>query len=649
MSNHPTLLSPLAIGPVTLPNRVVSTAHQTTLVHDHLPTDDFVAYHEARARGGAGAIFLEATAVHPTGLLTAHTLGGYLPAIVDGYRRVAGAVRPHGTRLLVQLFHGGREQIASAPRAPAVAPSAVPSPRFHSEPRALTRSEIGEVVAGFARAAANARAGGLDGVEVSMAHGYLAAQFFSPRSNHRDDAYGGDVAGRMRFGVEVLEAIRAEVGSEIAVGVRLAANEMAPDGDGRAECAAIAAYVAGTGLVDFVSMALGHSASYSGSTYIAPPPPVREDAIAPELPDWERGKVALIATTRVVDLAHAERIVASGRAHAVGMTRALIADPELVAKARDGRDGDVIGCIGCNQACIGHYHAGLPIGCVVNPRTGRERRLAPAVARPRHGRGVLVAGAGPAGIAAAVEAARAGDAVTLAERSDAIGGQFALAGRAPAHAETWRRYEAAARRDLERAGVTLRLSTDVDAALAGGFERVIVATGAAPYEPALGALPGGVRVVQAWDAIRAPATVGGPVLVADWGGGWSGLDAAEVLAAAGLDVTLACAADALGATLHQYQRNGYLDRLDRAGVRIRHHLELAAAGGAAVLRHVFSGRTEPLGDITTLVLAQGRTPQDELWNELEGRDGVVRAGDVLGPRTAEEAILEGFIAGRGDA
>src|SRR5512145_2797815 len=135
------LLSPLRVGPVELPNRILSTAHQTTLVHDHLPTDDFVAYHEARARGGAGLIVLEATAVHPTGLLTAHTLGGYLPEILDGYRRVAGAVRPHGTRLFVQLFHGGREQIASAPRPPAIAPSAVPSQRFRTEPRAVRSDE----------------------------------------------------------------------------------------------------------------------------------------------------------------------------------------------------------------------------------------------------------------------------------------------------------------------------------------------------------------------------------------------------------------------------------------------------------------------------------------------------------------------------
>ena len=147
------LLTPVSLGPATLRNRVVSTAHQTSLVHDHLPTGDLVAYHEARARGGAGAVFLEATAVHETGLLTAHTIGGYLPAIAPAYERLGAAVRAHGTRLFVQLFHGGREQIASPPRPPAIAPSAIPTPRFRTEPRALTRREIRDVIAGYAAAA----------------------------------------------------------------------------------------------------------------------------------------------------------------------------------------------------------------------------------------------------------------------------------------------------------------------------------------------------------------------------------------------------------------------------------------------------------------------------------------------------------------
>ncbi|MEA2288576.1 MAG: hypothetical protein QOD55_573 [Solirubrobacteraceae bacterium] len=646
MTPYPTLLQPVAVGPVTAPNRIVSTAHQTGLVEDHLPTTALVAYHEARAAGGVGTIVLEATAVDPTGLLTPHTLGGYRPEIVAGYTRLARAVHRHGARLLVQLFHGGREAFGGAPRAPAVAPSAVPSARFKSEPRALTVGEIDAIVAGYARAAANARDGGLDGVEVSMAHGYLAAQFFNPRTNHRDDAYGGGFDARLRFAVEVLDAVRGAVGRDIAVGVRLAADEMDPDGQPAVDSARVGERLRAGGLVDFVSFALGHSASYRGSTYIAPPPPVAEDAIVDRLPAPIDGDgVRLIATTRIVDVDHAERLVAAGVADLVGMTRALIADPQLPAKARAGRRAEVIECIGCNQSCIGHYHAGLPIGCAVNPRTGRELLFAPVRRAPRR---VLVAGAGPAGIAAAVQAARAGDDVTLVERDNDIGGQLRLAGRAPAHAEMWRRYRRTALRELASAGVTPLLGADADAETLAAHEHVIVATGARPYLPSLPPLPG-VAIADAWEAIVHPERVAGPVLVADWGGEWSGLDAAEVLAGAGAGVTLACAATVPGEALHQYQRNAYLARLDDAGVVIRHHLELAAVDGEVVLRHVFSGRLEPLGEVATLVLAQGRRPSTSLWPLVEGRPGAVRVGDVLGPRTIEEAILEGFLAGRAAA
>jgi 2,4-dienoyl-CoA reductase-like NADH-dependent reductase (Old Yellow Enzyme family) len=643
---HEALLSEVRVGPAVLRNRIVSTAHQTGLVHHHLPTDDLVAYHEARARGGAGAVFLEATAIHETGLLTAHTVGGYLPEIAGAYERLGGAVRAHGTRLFVQLFHGGREQIAAPPLPPAIAPSAIPTPRFRAEPRALTATEIDDLIAGYAASAGLCREGGVDGIEISMAHGYLAAQFFAETTNTRDDAYNGDLHARLRFAREVIAAVREAAGAGVAVGVRLAADEITPGGLGPEACAEIAAALCAGGDVDFVSAALGHSATYRGSTYIVPPPPEPRVAIAGPVAPMRAAipGVPLIGTTRVADLDEAERLVASGAVDLVGMTRAMIADPDLLAKAAGGRADEVIPCVGCNQGCIGHYHAGLPIACIVNPRTGRERTLAP----PRRAgaaevRRVLVAGGGPAGIAAALEAAAAGHDVVLAERGPQLGGQLRVAGRAPAHRETWERYERWIARRLAADGVEVRLGAEVSAADAEHADAVIVATGATPYRPPV-AVARGVAVLDAPDAILDPAAVAGPVLVADWGGGWTGLDAAETLAEAGLEVTYACAAAAIGEGVHQYQRNLYLGRLDTLGVALIHHTEVTTDGA---LRHVFSGRAAPLPDgVRTLVLAQGRSPDDGLWRALEGRPGCVRAGDVLGPRSAEEAILEGTLAAR---
>ena len=637
----PRLLSPIQIGPMRLRNRVVSTSHQTGLVHDHLPTADLLAYHEARARGGVGAIFLEATAVHESGLLTAHTIGGFRAEIVPAYRRLGERVRQPGARLLVQLFHGGREQISSSPKGPAVAPSAVPSLRFKSEPRALTVKEIEELIDGYARAAAYAAEGGVDGVEVSMSHGYLPAQFLSPLTNRRGDGYDGSLPDRLRFPIEVLQAVRAAAGGRMAVGVRLSADELTPGGLDTTVAGEIAARLQDTGLVDFISLVLGNSAHPAGSTWIAPPPPVAAGAIASPAAAIRAAvpEAVLLATTRVVDLAAAEELIVSGTADLVGMTRALIADPELVAKTVAGRREEVIECVGCNQACIGHYHAGVPIGCAVNARTGRERTL--AAVRRTAGRAVLVIGGGPAGAAAALEAAACGDDVTLVERESELGGQLRLAGMAPGHFELWERYRRSTAARLRAVGVAVKLGVDADAELARKYEIVVLATGARPYRPP-GATAAGA--LQAWDVIRDPGLATPSALVADWGGGWDGLDAVERLAGAGVEVALACAAPLVGETLHQYQRNLYLARLDELGVTILHHYELADNDGEPILRHVFSGRSRPLPAVATVVLAQGRVPADELWNELESHPGAVRAGDVLGPRTLEEAVLEGTLA-----
>jgi 2,4-dienoyl-CoA reductase-like NADH-dependent reductase (Old Yellow Enzyme family) len=638
----PSLLSAVDVGPLRLRNRVVSTSHQTSLVSDHLPTDDLLAYHEARAQGGVGTIFLEATAVHPSGLLTAHTIGGFLPEIAAAYRRLGERLHPHGCKLMVQLFHGGREQISSAPRAPAVAPSAIPSLRFKSEPRALTVSEIEELIAGYATAARLAAEGAVDGLELSMSHGYLPGQFLSPLSNRRTDGLNGSLAARMRFSVEVLRAVRAAAGPAMAIGARLSADELIPGGLGIADCAEIAGRLHADGLVDFVSLVLGHSAHPAAATWIAPPPPTPPAAIAPAAAAIRAAipGLPLLATTRIVTLVAAQRLIDDGTADLVGLTRGLIADPQLVAKSSAGREADVIECVGCNQSCIGHYHAGVSIGCAVNPRTGRERTL--TAPRSTAGAGaVLVIGAGPAGAAAALEAAGAGARVTLVERCDDIGGQLRLAGLAPGHAETWEIYRRSTAARLRATGVALQLGTAADAELAEGFAIVVLATGARPYLPPMDLA--GARTVAAWDAICEPAAVAGPALVADWGGGWDGLDAAERLAGAGLEVTLACAGTMPGETLHQYQRNLYLARLDELGVRILHHHELA---DGPRLRHVFSGRSSPLPPVATIVLAQGRQPVDELWSELETHPGAVRAGDILGPRTLEEAVLEGTMAVR---
>ncbi|HYX87293.1 MAG TPA: FAD-dependent oxidoreductase [Gaiellales bacterium] len=636
------LFSPLELGPVTIPNRVVSTSHQTSLVHDHLPTEDLVAYHRARAAGGAGLIVVEATAVHPTGLLTAHTIGGYLPEIVPVWARLAEAVHEHGTRIMCQLFHGGREVIASGTRPPAVAPSPIPSARFKTEPRGLTRAEIREMLEGYRHAAAYAAEGGLDGVEVCAGFGYLPTQFLSRHANARTDEYGGSFENRLRFLREVLEAMRAGFGPNGAIGCRLTDESTSAEGTDTEDVLAAAESLSRTGAADYISVALGSSPTYRGSTWIVPPSPAPRNAVEGFARAVKaRTSVPVIAAGRVVDPADAERLIAEGACDAVGMTRAQIADPELARRARSGLP--VTRCIGCNQGCIGHYHAGVPIACTVNPWAGYERTLPLPTAAASPGT-VVVVGAGPGGCAAAAAAAARGHRVVVFERRQGPGGQMRLARAAPGHAEVAEELLRILSRWL--GGADARFGRDASSAeiLDEEPSRVILATGAEPHRPALAG--DGVRVVQAWDVL-AGAETGERVLVSDWGGDWTGLDTAEALAGRGARVRLVTSAVGFGEAVHQYQRNLYLARLDEAGVELLHHLRpVALAPGAVACENVFSGRRVELENVDTLVLSAGRTLRDGLFEELaETGVAVERVGDCLGPRSFEEAIREGTLAG----
>jgi 2,4-dienoyl-CoA reductase-like NADH-dependent reductase (Old Yellow Enzyme family)/thioredoxin reductase len=618
------LLSPLAVGPVELRNRVVSTAHQTTLVKEHLPTDDFLAYHEARAAGGTGLIVLEAAAVHPSGLLTDKTLGVFDDVAVPALARVADAVHAHGTRLFVQLFHGGREQIMSPPRQPAVAPSAVPTPRFHVEPRALEGNEVQEIVAGYGKGAAIVAAAGLDGVEITAAHNYLIAEFFSPETNLRTDEW----ADGPRLLHAILDSVRAAAPS-LAVGVRVSAD--AP------VAGAIVEQL--TGRADFVHLALGDASTLAGSSGIVPPPPVPHNAIADHA-DRHRSELTRIVTSRIVDPGEADELIAAGRADAVGMTRALISDPDLPLKMESGRGAELQRCIGCN-VCIAHYHAGTPIACAQNPRTGRERRVGPPEPATERRR-VLVAGAGPAGLAAAREASLRGHDVVILEREHEIGGQLRLMRDAPGQAEIAATLLRNHEETIRAPNVDLRLGAfaDADAIAADSPDLVVVATGAEPYHPPIPSE--GAEPLEAWQVLRGERPTG-RVIVADWGGDPSALDCAELLAAAGCEVTVTVAATAAGESLHQYRRALYFARLYRAGVTIRHHLrlvEVTADGG--VFANLFADDLREVIHADRVVLAQGRVPAPSPAARLRELGLNARmAGDCASPRTLEEAILEG--------
>ena len=645
----PHLFAPLQVGPLLLKNRILSSGHDTVMAdHGHV-TDQLVAYHRARAEGGAGLIVLQVAGVHRTARYTSHMLMADTDDCIEGYRRLCGELKPHGCAVFGQLFHGGRETVASDDGSlpVAYAPSSVPNERFGVMPRALDAAMITEIVEGFGTAAARLERAGLDGVELVASHGYLPAEFLDPGANRRADGYGGTPQNRGRFLRECLASIRGHVGPQTVVGVRVSTEEDPDDPGRQEELLTLLRDCAQEGLVDYVSVVLGTSATLAGSDHIAPPMTRPAAYVAPYAARVRAAvPVPVMVAGRVNQPQEAEAIIATGQADAVGMTRALICDPDLPRKAADGDTEGIRACIACNQACIGHFQAGYPISCIQRPETGREIRFGTIRRAPVRGR-VVVVGAGPAGMKAAVTAARQGHEVVLLEKESRPGGQVRLAERLPGRAE----FGGAATNllaEMQPLGIDLRTSTTADRDLVLGLrpDAVVVATGAQARSVDL-ELGEGAHCVSAWDVISgAELPRRGRVVIADWRSDWVGLGTALLLAERGHRVTLAVSGYHPGERIQQYVRDDMLSAAARARIDV---IPLVRPFGAdddtVYLQHVLTGEPVLVEDVCGLVLAQGSTSVDALARELRDDVPVHLIGDALAPRTVEEAVLEGLVVG----
>lgn len=645
----PHLLSELRIGPVTIRNRIVSSGHDTVMAVDGKVTDQLVAYQEARAKGGVGLIVAQVAGIHVSAKYTGSVLMADDDSCIPGLARLADAVHAHGAVLFQQLFHDGREMMDSGEGMLPVAlsASAVPNERFHIMPRSMPIAQVREMVQCYAAAAGRMRAAGHDGVEVVASHGYLPAQFLNPRTNLRTDDYGGSDENRARFLEEVLAAVRSAVGPGMAVGLRMSVGEETEDGLTADESLAALQRMSGRGLFDYVSVVAGTSATLAGSDHIVPPMTMVSGYTTPLAARVKQVvDVPVIVAGRINQPQDAERHIATGEADACVMTRALICDPEMPAKADAGALDDIRACIGCNQACIGHFHSGYPISCIQHPETGRELTFGVRLraTRPRH---VVVVGGGPGGMKAAAVAAERGHRVTLLEATGRLGGQVLLAQEIPGRGE----FGGAAtnlQREVERAGVEVRLHTRADAAmlLDMGADAVVLATGAVPRRPQVEVL-GEPVILDAWQVLRGAEVAVGRVVVADWRCDWIGLGVAILLAERGHPVTLAVSGYHAGQRIQQYVRDQMIAQALRRGVDIVPMVRPYGADTDTVyLQHVLTDEPVIIDRVSALVLSQGHLPVDDLERALADSGLEVHmVGDCLTPRTVEEAVFEGLKVG----
>ncbi len=646
---YPHLLSPLKVGPKTLRNRVLVTAHVPGLADGGVPGDRYIAYHRARARGGVGLQLTGATPVHRT---SASIEGAGLinidDRIVPGYRRLADAVHAEGGCILAQLAHYGATISAGEAGLPLWAPSPRASELVRQVPHEMTAAEIAEVVQAFGAAAGRARAGGLDGVEILGAFGLLIAAFLSPYANTRRDAYGGSLENRLRFAVEVIDAVRTAAGPESIVGMRIAGDELVAGGNDRAAMQEIARRLAATGKLDYLNVIASSNLDRVQRTVHWPPTPAPHGLFV-TLAAGIKQAVALPVFTagRIVDPDHAERIIAAGEADMVGMTRAHIADPDLVAKLREGRSEDVRRCVGAN-VCIARVMAGGPVRCLHNPEAGREHDWGaptPAAAPKR----VAVIGGGPAGLEAARVAAERGHRVTLYEKDAVLGGQFRLRAAIP----TWAEFQGAIDWRLAQLGtlqVRIELGREIGPGdIAGlGADAIVLATGAAPRAPALpGADRSTVRVATPHEFLREEPAARATVLW-DQAGGLVATGAMDALIERGCMLQVVTPQFAVAEDMDVVRRVPLYQRLLAAGAVFVPNCDVTGLDGRDVLlRNVYSGAESRIGPVELLVAWTGSRAVDGLRTAIEAAGIALHlAGDAVAPRSADIAFAEGALAGR---
>jgi len=657
------LLTPLEIKGRRLRNRVVMTAMHLNYTPDGRVSDRLVSFYEERARGGAGMIIVGGCIINdhagPFWLIDVRS-----EETVEGHSMLAEALRRHGAVAVCQLYHAGRyAHSVSIGGKQAVAPSAVPSRFTRETPREMTRGEIEETVRDYAEAASRVKRAGYDGVEVLAAAGYLITQFLSPLTNLRTDEYGGPWENRMRFGLEVADAVREAVGPDYLVSFRIAGHDFMEGGNTNREAALFAAELEKHG-VDMINVTGGW-----------------HETRIPQLPmSLPRGGLAwlaagvkqavglpVVACNRINDPFVGDEILRMGMADLVGMARGLIADPFLPEKAAAGHFEQIYHCIGCNQGCFDHVLYLKPVTCTVNPRAGRELEL-PLTMSPVS-RKVAVVGGGPAGLKAAVTAAGRGHSVTLFEKRPFLGGQLNLAAVPPGREEFWTAVEdLESNLDWEEVEVRLETEATAEGLLKEGFDVVVVATGGLPVTPPIPGidLP---HVLQAWDVLEGEEDPRGRRVVII-GGGAVGAETALYVASMGtisgetLQFLLVSGGETVE-TLRRLCSRGIkevtvvemLPKVCRdVGMSTRWVLMQDLRNlGIRVISNAPARRIEPDGVVVemegreeklpadTVIIAAGTCPVNDLYEQLKDSGVEVHLiGDAKRPRKAFEAIQEGL-------
>lgn len=641
-TNDP-LLTPFRLKGLVLRNRIVSTSHASMLDDAGVPGERYQAYHEEKARGGVAMTMIGGSAMVSRDSCWG---GGQLnladDAVIPHLAAMADRIHAHGAAIMCQISHLGRRATAlGGAWLPAIAPSRVRETRTRSFPREMDRDDIDRVIADFAAAARRCTDAGLDGVQ-TLTGGHLMGQFLSPRTNRRTDGFGGSVSNRARFVLMAHEAIRRAVGDDFIVSIRYVVDEGGTDGLNADEALEIAHMIQAEGHVDLFDCIYGRMDSDLLLTEDNMPGMFQTSAPYLDHIKAFRQAVSLpvLHAGGIRDVATARHVLRDGIADLVGMTRAHIADPHLVARIAAGQEARIRPCVGASYCLYRKAH------CVHNPATTRETTLGHAIPPAPVARRAVVVGGGPAGMEAARVLAERGHRVTLIEAAPRLGGQIVVAAQAPGRRDLlgisdWRQAE------LDRLGVEIRLNCWAEPAdiLAEAPDIVIVATGGIPD---LDWLKGSELCHSTWDLLTGEVAVRDKVLVYDGTGRQAAASCALKLAGDGCRVTLATP-DAVPAVEMPYQdATSFRKRFYQAGIAtLTDHalirVERSGNGLRATLRNEMTGAERVL-DTAQVVVEHGTLPVDEVFTALRDQPGLAlhRIGDATASRDLHASILDAY-------
>lgn len=622
MASNDPLLQPFQLKHLTLRNRLMTTSHEPAYTEDGMPKQRYRLYHEARAKGGVAMTMTAGSALVSRDSPPAFgNILAYKDEVVPWIRELTDACHEHGAKIMIQLTHLGRRAGWNhSDWLPTVSPSGVREPAHRSFPKIIEDWDIERIVEDYGVAAAHMQAGGMDGIELEC-YGHLIDQFWSPITNFRDDDWGGELANRLRFLHAVLDSIRNQVGSEFIVGLRLVVDEQLENGISREVGMEIARQMVNSAKIDFLNVIRGHVDTDPALTRVIP---LQGMPASPHL-DFagevrSETKFPVFHAARIADIATARHAVSSGKLDMVGMTRAHIADPDIVQKLIEGRESDIRPCVGATYCLDRIYLAGEAL-CIHNPATGREATM-PHQIIDKAGdlKKIVVVGAGPAGLEAARVAAERGHRVILFEATPQAGGQILLTTNTPRRREMkgiidWRVEQ------CHKAGVEFRYNTyaEADDIKAEKPDVVIIATGGLPDDEVLTA--GNEHTISSWDIISGDVSVDGDVMLYDDGASHSGIQAAEIIAGNGTRLEYVSPERIISPDIGGVNITPYIERLLPHDVRFTLcRRALSASGENAKIRVTLGSdyiddRIERLVD--HLVIDHGTKALDDVYYTLK--------------------------------